>query len=281
MQRVGIFRQSGWLGGKLLLLLALLAALPGLARAQTFPPLTGRVVDAAHVLNPAQVAQLTQLSEQIQQASTRQFVVATIPDLQGYPIEDYGYRLGRAWKVGQQGANNGIVLIVAPKDRKVRIEVGYGLEPIMTDALSDAIIRDAILPRFKAGDLPGGIIAGAQAIGEQMKLPPEAAEQRAAALVQKSGQRRSNSSSGGNIGLLVPLGIFILFFFVLPRLFARAGGQRYRGGGGLPIVLWGPGLGGGGSSWGGGGSDWGGGGGGGGFSGGGGSFGGGGSSGSW
>jgi uncharacterized protein len=136
------------------------------AHAQTFPPLTGRVVDAAHVLNPQQVAQLTQISEDVEKASTRQLVVATIPDLQDYPIEDYGYKLGRAWGIGQKGANNGIILIVAPKDHEVRIEVGYGLEPIMTDALSDSIIRDTIIPKFKAGDMPGGIIAGAQAIAE-------------------------------------------------------------------------------------------------------------------
>src|SRR3546814_13195408 len=119
--------------------------------AQTFPALSGRVVDAADLLNPAQEAQLTQLSEQIEQASSRQFVVATVPDLQGYPIEDYGYKLGRDWKIGQDGANNGILLLVARNERKVRIEVGYGLEPIMTDALSSVIINQTLLPRFRYG----------------------------------------------------------------------------------------------------------------------------------
>ncbi|NWP15563.1 TPM domain-containing protein, partial [Escherichia coli] len=88
----------------------------------------------------------------------------------------YGYQLGRAWGIGQKDANNGIVLIVAPNERKVRIEVGYGLEPIMTDGLSSQIINETIIPKFKAGDMAGGIVAGAQAIAAQMKLPLEAAE---------------------------------------------------------------------------------------------------------
>jgi len=259
--------------------LALLASLlPGVpASAQTFPPLTGRVVDAAHVLSPEQVQQLDQLSAGIEKASTRQLVVATIPDLQGYPIEDYGYRLGRFWKIGQGQTNNGIILIVAPKDRKIRIEVGYGLEPIMTDALSSVIVNTVIVPKFRAGNLPGGIVAGANAIAEQMKLPPEAAEARATKTVQAS--KQGDTSSGGLIFVFV---LFVVLFLVLPMLFRRMGGARYSSGHGIPpVVLWGPGLGGG--SWGsGGGSNWGGGGdSSGGFSGGGGSFGGGGASGGW
>lgn len=255
------------------------------AAAQKFPALGGRVVDEAHLLQPAQVAQLTQLSTDIEKASSRQFVVATIPDLQGYPIEDYGYQLGRAWKIGQGGANNGIILLVAPKERKVRIEVGYGLEPIMTDALSSMIINDTILPKFKAKDIPGGIIDGANAIAEQMKLPLEAGEARAAKLASKPAVHRSNS--GGGIPFVLIFWIIVVAFVVLSRFRRGTSGRRYRGGI-APVVLWGSGLGGGsggswGSSWGsGGGSSWGGGdGGGGGFSGGGGSFGGGGASGGW
>ena len=114
----------------LILMLALLVV-PQLAAAQSFPPLSGRVVDAANLLSPAQKQQLEALSTDVGNVAQRQFVVATIPDLQGYPIEDYGYKLGRAWGIGQKDANNGIILIVAPNERKVRIEVGYGLEPIM------------------------------------------------------------------------------------------------------------------------------------------------------
>lgn len=283
----------------------LLLALPVTAQAQPNFPKRDRepVVDAANLLNAAQKAEIASLAEDINKASTRQFVVATIPDLQGYDIADYGYQLGRAWGIGQKDANNGILLIVAPKERKVRIEVGYGLEPIMTDAMSSTIINDTILPRFKAGDMPGGIVAGAQAIGEQMKLPLEAAEARAKAAADKkvkSAPRRSGNGGGFPIGLLF-WGI-ILVFVILP-MFARGfggkrrrgpwGARRYRGGGdggALPIILWSianeigrsASHGGGSSGWGGGdGGGWGGGGGGGGFSGGGGSFGGGGASGSW
>jgi uncharacterized protein len=265
----------------LLLTLALLLV-PQFATAQTFPPLSGRVVDAANLLDPAQKQQLEALSVDVEKVAQRQFVVATIPDLQGYPIEDYGYKLGRAWGIGQKDANNGIILIVAPNERKVRIEVGYGLEPIMTDALSQTIIDDQILPKFRGGDMAGGIVAGAQAIAEQMKAPPEAAEARVKAAAQAPQAARSSSSSSD--GFVAIFWIIILLFIVLPIVFRGARGKRYRGGRG-PVVLWGPGLGSGwgsgsssGSSWSSGGSDWGGGGG---FSGGGGSFGGGGASGSW
>ena len=272
----------------LAMLLALLLA--PLARAQPFPPLTGRVVDAANILSPEQEQQIGQMSADIEKASTRQFVVATIPDLQGYSIEDYGYRLGRAWGIGQKDANNGIILIVAPNERKVRIEVGYGLEPIMTDALSSVIINTVILPKFRAGDMGGGIVAGSQAISEQMKLPLEAGELRAKKIADTdaASDRATSSSDGGGIAIFW---IIVVLFIVLPIVFGRARGKRYRGGRG-PVVIWGPGLG---SSWGSSGSssswsssDWSSGSsssssdfGGGGFSGGGGSFGGGGASGSW
>lgn len=287
-------------------LLAVLLLLPMAAQAQPNFPKRDReaVVDAANLLDDAQKTEITKLAEDINKSTTRQFVVATIPDLQGYDIADYGYQLGRAWGIGQKDANNGIILIVAPKERKVRIEVGYGLEPIMTDAMSSSIIQDTILPRFKAGDMPGGIVAGAQAIGEQMKLPLEAAEAKAKAQADKaSTTHRQNRRSGGGFPFGLLFWGIILLFVILPMFgFSRFGkrqrqgpwgARRYRGGndgGVLPIILWSIASeisrGGGSSGWGGGDGDgggggWGGGGGGGGFSGGGGSFGGGGASGSW
>ena len=120
--------------------LLLLIAVAAPAAAQTFPELTGRVVDQADLLPPDREAALAERLAALEHASTRQLVVATVADLEGHPIEDYGYRLGRHWGIGQSEANNGIILLVAPNERKVRIEVGYGLEPIMTDALSHRIV---------------------------------------------------------------------------------------------------------------------------------------------
>ncbi len=260
---------------RLLFLLCLLAAAP--AHAQQFPKLTGRVVDQANLLSPADEAALTQKLQGLEQASTRQLVVATIADLQGYPIEDYGYKLGRAWGIGQTEANNGTILLVAPNERKVRIEVGYGLEPILTDALSSLIIQNQILPRFRQNDYPGGINAGADAIIAQLQAPPEQAEQRAleASQQQRARTEGSGSSGGGSIFPLLFWG-FILFFVILPMFRGGRRGRRYRRRGG-GVFIWGPGMGGGGGfgGFGGGGGGFGG------FGGGGGSFGGGGASGGW
>jgi uncharacterized protein len=257
-------------------LLLLLLAIAAPASAQDFPKLTGRVVDAADLLTNDQEAALTQKLQALENSTHRQLVVATVPDLQGYPIEDYGYKLGRAWGIGQKQANNGVILLISKNDKKIRIEVGYGLEPILTDAYSGEIIRDQITPAFKQGDFAGGINAGVDAIAQQLQAPPEEQEKR----VQQAVARQTNAHHSS--GSFVPL-IFwaiILLFIVIPAIRGRRYGRRF--GSRWPVVIWGPGLGGG---WGGGssGGGWGGfsGGGGGGFSGGGGSSGGGGASGSW
>ncbi|HEY0130794.1 MAG TPA: TPM domain-containing protein [Allosphingosinicella sp.] len=260
------------------LFLFLLLFLAAPAAAQDFPKLTGRVVDTANIIPPADEAALTQKLEAVETASTRQLVVATVPSLQGYDIADYGYQLGRTWGIGQKGANNGIILLVAPNERKVRIDVGYGLEPIMTDALSHQIITQQILPAFKRNDYPGGINAGADAIIAQLQAPPEQAEQKALAAQQAQRERGGDSEGGGSIFPLIFWGI-VFVFVILPMLRGGRRGRRHRRSG---VFVWGPGLGGGG--WGGGssGGGFGGfGGGGGGFGGGGGSFGGGGASGGW
>ncbi len=258
-----------------LVALTLLVAAP--AGAQQFPKLTGRVVDNANLLPAAEEAAITQKLAGLEQASSRQLVVATVPDLGGYPIEDYGYQLGRAWGIGQKEANNGVILLVAPTERKVRIEVGYGLEPIVTDALSNQIVSQQMLPRFRENDYPGGINAGVDALIQQLQAPTEEAEQRALAAAQAQ-QQSSGEGDGGSIFPLIFWG-FVLIFIILPMFRRGRRGRRHRRGG-LPVIIWGPGFGGGGGGWGGGGFG-GGGGGFGGFSGGGGSFGGGGASGSW
>lgn len=259
------------LGAALALLLALLAWGP--ARADDFPPLTGRVVDAAHILQPAEISALDAKLKDLEIQSQRQLVVATVPSLNGTDIQDYGYRLGRAWGIGSKARNDGVILIVAPTERKVGIETGYGLEGIITDALSATIINQHIVPRFKAHDYAGGINAGVDDLITQLRLPPDearaVAEKAKAQLVR---QAKPHVDFGGVVFLII-----LLVFFVLPALrWLRGGGSRYGGGVWIiPTGGWGGGGwgGGGGSGWGGG-DD-------GGFSGGGGSFGGGGASGDW
>ncbi|QTD56844.1 TPM domain-containing protein [Parasphingorhabdus cellanae] len=250
----------------------------GTVAAQSFPELTGRVVDQADLLDPAQEAAMTAKLEALEANSNRQLVVATVSSLEGYDIADYGYQLGRTWGIGQDGdgeteKDNGVILLVAPNDRKVRIEVGYGLEGIMTDALSGVIIQNFILPKFRDSDMPAGITAGVDAITAQLMLPEE--EARASASQAASQQReRSNDGEGGLIIFWIIVGIVI----IIMSISGSRGGKRYRGGAG-PVVIWG---GGGSSGWGSSGGGFSSGGfGGGGFSGGGGSFGGGGASGGW
>lgn len=273
-------------------LLAVLLALvlASAASAQEFPKLSGRVVDAANLLSPAEETALTAKLDALEQRTSRQLVVATVPDLGGFESEDYGYRLGRAWGIGQGESDNGVILLVAPNQRRVRVEVGLGLEPILTDAFSNRVIEEIIIPRFRAGDFPGGIMAGTDALMTQLQAPPEAAERAAveAAQGQARSPRRQGSSSGTGFVPLIFWGLVV--GFVLLSFSRRAQGRKYRGkrrrGGGIDpiVVLWGLDVlshaaRGGGSGGGGGFGGFGGGGGG--FSGGGGGFGGGGASGSW
>lgn len=286
----------------LLLILAMAGALiasPALAQPE-FPALTGRVVDNADIIPPDVEAELSAKLEALEAQSQRQLVVATVATLDGYDIADYGYQLGRAWGLGDAERNDGALLLVAPNERQVRIEVGYGLEGYLTDALSALIIQNEILPRFRDGDMAGGIAAGSDAIIAQLVLPPD----EAARVAQDATETRSEDG-GFPVGALIWLG-FLFFFFILPIIRSMGRSRRYRSkgkgpwgkrrdddddddGGGFGdavgnIILWeigsaiargalSGGGGGGGSSWGGGG--------GGGFSGGGGSFGGGGASGGW
>lgn len=146
-------------------LILLLLPLATLSRAQPeFPELTGRVVDNAGLLSPAVIQQLTQQLAAHEQQTSNQVVVVTLPGLQGHAIEDYGYQLGRHWGIGQKDTNTGVLLIVAPTERKVRIEVGYGLEGQLTDALSHDIIQNRILPEFRQGHYEKGIISGTESV---------------------------------------------------------------------------------------------------------------------
>ncbi|MCX7863892.1 MAG: TPM domain-containing protein [Novosphingobium sp.] len=209
--------------------IALLAALLALAVllagssvfAQTFPRLTGRVTDAAGIIPDDVEARLTGKLEALEQQSRRQLVVATIPDLQGFEIADYGYRLGRHWGIGDKQRNDGALLIIAPRERKVRIEVGYGLEPVLTDGLSWQIINTHILPRFRAGDLPGGIEAGVDAIIAQLTLPADQAQR-----IAEEAAAQADAAPAIPSELLFFLMVF-MFGFVIPFFRTVVKRQRY------------------------------------------------------
>lgn len=260
------------LRGLLVFVFCLLAALA--LAAPNYPALTGRIVDQAGVIPEATRASLQTKLKDLEDKSSIQLVVATIKTLDGYDIETYANGLFRAWKLGEAKKNNGVLFLVAPSERKMRIEVGYGLEGTLTDALSKVILASAVAPKFKAGDYGAGIERGVEGIIEI--LSGDSAE-----WVKKAPPPPSM------VDELLPLLIFALFVFIFIMM-ARSAGRpkdyRHYRRGGPPIVILPPSRG----DWGdggsfGGGSSWGGGDGGGfdSFSGGGGSSGGGGASGDW
>lgn len=250
-------------------------AIGGAALAQpAFPSLSGRVVDQARLLSDAREAEITAKLEALEADTSDQLVVVTVDSLQDLEIEEYGYQLGRAWGIGQEGQDNGVLLIVAPNERKVRIEVGYGLEPILTDALSNQIIQRDILPAFRVGGFERGITAGVDAIDTQLRLDPAEAQARAAAAEPTEAELPAFPA--------IIIALIFLFLFMNVLRAVGGGGRRRRRSGLDPVLVWtaaevlgsaSRGRSGGGSGWGGGGF--------GGFSGGGGSFGGGGASGGW
>lgn len=238
--------------------------------APTYPELSGRITDQAGLLTPEDKAAIEAELSALEATSTDQLAVVTVSSLEGYPIEDYGIGLARKWGIGQKGKDNGVLLIVAPNDRKVRIEVGRRLEPMMTDTMSSLIIQNAILPKFRRGDFAGGIKDGVRDIKTVLLGDAEEVKRRA------QGARSPNDDPTAMLHLLVFFLIFALIIWMNYRN-SRAmgadgmqGSRRSRRNGGIVVVPGG---------WGGGWS--GGGGGGGGWSGGGGGFGGGGASGGW
>ncbi|HJQ35869.1 MAG TPA: TPM domain-containing protein [Thermoanaerobaculia bacterium] len=254
-------------------LFLLLAALPLFAL--DVPPAPDHYfTDRANLVTPQQASQLEQKLSQFEQQSGAQFIIYVLPSLEGDALEDFTVRAARQWAVGQKKYNNGLVLFVFAQEKKIRVEVGYGLEGSITDAFSSRVIRDVMAPRFQANDFFGGLNAAADAViakvtkGEE-PVPP----------MQRPGGGAGQTSEINPIFVLAIL--FVVFFVLLPMLSRR--GRRGGGGCGgcLPLMFF-PG-GGGGITFGGGGFSGGGGwgGGGGGFSGGGGSFGGGGASGGW
>ena len=249
--------------------LALIFAFAPATAAPIFPELTGRVVDNADLLSSDDEQALTAELKALEDKSSDQLVVVTVPSLQGYPIEEFGYQLGRHWGIGTARLSNGVLLIVAPNERKVRIEVGRGLEPILTDAISRIIIETSILPRFRQGDFAGGIKFGVRDIVGALTGDVAELERRAKA-------RPDANDPAIDWVMVIFWTLIILWFVWVMWRSSKQTGLRGRGSG--PVFVPGPGWGGGSS---GGGWSGGSGGGGGGFSGGGGSFGGGGASGGW
>ncbi|RYD97927.1 MAG: TPM domain-containing protein [Sphingomonadales bacterium] len=129
-----------------------------------FPQLSGRVVDAADVLPQTPEARLAAQLASVEMRTKHQFVVVTVKSLGGHDIADYGRTLGNFWGVGRKAFNDGVLLIVAPNEREVRIEVGKGLEKALTNDEAAMIIEQSIIPHFKASDLAGGILAGSEGI---------------------------------------------------------------------------------------------------------------------
>ncbi|MET0527584.1 MAG: TPM domain-containing protein [Microvirga sp.] len=249
----------------LLALLVLVAPLAALA--QTFPALSGRVVDAANILKPEERAALEAKLKAYEDKTSDQVVVATVTSLDGTSVEDYANRLFRHWQLGQKKNNNGVLLLVAPSERKLRIEVGYGLEGALTDALSKVIITTAIAPQFQKGNFAGGIDAGVDAILSILTGDAEEWQRRAEV-------REDNSTSFDPVIAFI---ILLILFFLMSRMMRGAqSGRGIRRRRGSPWIV----TTGSGGGWSGGGGGWSGGSGGG-FSGGGGSSGGGGASGSW
>ena len=208
------------------------------------------MTDRAGFLSPSARASLETALSTFEEKTSNQVVVATFPSLEGGSLEDFSMRLAEAWKAGQKHKDNGVIFLIFKKERKIRIEVGYGLEGVLTDALSAQIIRDVVAPYFRKGDYEGGILAGTDAI---MK----------ATQGEFKGVPRSNSPNAAG-RLLALFGVFFLLHLFARANSRRIGGRPGRGGFFVPM---------GGSFRGGGGF--------GGFSGGGGGFGGGGASGGW
>jgi uncharacterized protein len=244
---------------------ALSSGASGQSVSPSWPSLAGRVVDAANLLKPEDRASLEQKLKAHEDKTTDQLVVATVPSLQGLTVEDYANRLFRHWQLGQKARNNGVLFLVAPTERKVRLEVGYGLEGALTDALSKVIIATAVAPRFKQNDFAGGINAGVDAVLSILTGDAEEWQRRA----------KVRDDQAGGLDPIVAIVMIIILILVLRSLMGGGGpGRAHRTRRGSWIVI--P-TGGSGGGWSGGGWS----GGGGGFSGGGGSSGGGGASGDW
>ncbi len=203
-------------------LLALLCG-PSLA-AQDFPARpAGPVLDAANVLPPPQEAQLTQRLTEYNRQTGRAIVVATVTDLQGLPIDMYAQQLAETWDIGGAETEEGALMVVAPNDREIWITTARGLQTRLTDVASGRIIRETIIPAFRNGDMPGGIIAGVDAIIERLNMDPATAQAIDEAEAAAARERRS---SGGGIGTILGAIFWVAMILGFMFLFGRGGRRR-------------------------------------------------------
>ncbi len=208
MGAASLLKRSAEIRGALIALVTFLLLLP--AFALDFPALSGRVVDEAGILDQATRTALTDKLAALEAKTTDQLVVVTLKSLQGTSVEDFGVQLGRRWQIGQKDKNNGVLLVVAPNERKVRVEVGYGLEGTLTDAISRLIIENSIIPRFRASDFPGGINRGVDDIIQVLTGDAEEWKQRAAKRPDTVSQSPSTQSDSIWPTIWVVLGIVVV-----------------------------------------------------------------------
>jgi uncharacterized protein len=202
----------------------------------TFPALTGRVVDQANIISTTTRNAVQQKLTDLEAKSGIQLVVATVASLEGQEIEPYANELFRNWKLGEKTKNNGVLLLIAPNERRVRIEVGYGLEATLTDALSKVIITNAIAPRFKAGDFGDGITRGVDDI--ITVLTTDASEWQKRPSLRLDNQQSSDSVSWLLIAALIALVTLLIvspgfrwfFLNVALNILFNSGSSRSSGG---------------------------------------------------
>lgn len=222
----------------LLWLLLASLALAGTAASAAMPARPeGPVLDAANIIDPAREAALDAKLRAYNETTGRAVIVATVPSLEGETVERYATQLFETWGIGGAERDMGLLLLVAPNERTLRIEVGYGLHPFMTDILSGRIIRDTIVPHFKQGDYAGGIEVGVDAIIAQLDMSPADAKAVEEAEKARLAQQDDPQSHLGSAIFWIALIVF--FMFVFGR---GARGRRYRrgglGGAVGNIILW-------------------------------------------
>lgn len=220
----------------LLAWLLLILAFTGTAAHAALPkPPDGPVLDQANVIPPAQEAALAGKLEAYNKATGRSVIVATVTSLDGDTVEDYAQNLAEAWNIGGKQTEEGVLFLVVPGERQLRIHAARGVQDRLTDALSGRIIRDTVVPRFKAGDFGGGIVAGTDAIVAQLDRSP--ADAKAVAEAAEAARRNGGKEQAASPVSVIFWIVMILFFMFV---FGRRGRGGYRRSGIDPgIVLWG------------------------------------------